>query len=172
MWPLGTVLSSRAVAKPPWRALLLQVDDPAWRVERGVLGRGLQRGVAGEAVGQGSVCQQALLREEGLCQVSLVAPFQFSWKVVRVPSEQLIPAPVQQDLVLRVTQEGVMLASWWGFHHRGRLSQSCCSDKSLAVLFFKSWAFGSEVSGPVGVSLGLKKLSQLKQYFKMKSCRF
>ena len=41
--------------------------------------------------------QQAVLPEEGLRQV---APVQVGGKVLRDPSEQLVPAPAQQDLVL------------------------------------------------------------------------
>jgi len=74
------------------------VDDPAGRVEWRVLGGRLERGLAGEAVGQGPVHQQAVLPEEGLRQV---ASIQLGGKVLGAPSEQLIPAPAQQDLVLQ-----------------------------------------------------------------------
>lgn len=74
------------------------MDDPAGRVERWVPGGGLERGLAGEAVGRGPVRQQAVLPEEGLRQV---APIQLGGKVLGAPSEQFVPAPAQQDLVLR-----------------------------------------------------------------------
>lgn len=44
--------------------------------------------------------QEALLPQKRLRQVSLGAPVQLRGKVLRASSEQLIPAPVQQDLVL------------------------------------------------------------------------
>lgn len=90
---------------PPCSALFLQVDDPARRVERWVLGGGVQGGVTGEAAGRGPVCQQTLLPKKRLCQVSVVAPIQLRRKVVGVPSKQLIPAPAQQNLVLRARPE-------------------------------------------------------------------
>lgn len=90
---------------PPCSALFLQVDDPARRVERRVLGGGVQGGVAGEAVGRGPACQQTLLPEQRLRQLSVVAPVQLRWKVVGVPSKQLVPAPAQQNLVLRARPE-------------------------------------------------------------------
>lgn len=73
------------------------MDDAARRVEGRVLGGGLQRGLAGEAVAGGAVRQQTLLPEERLRQVT---PFQLRQKVVGAPSEQLVPAAAQQDLVL------------------------------------------------------------------------
>lgn len=42
--------------------------------------------------------QQAVLPEEGLRQV---ASIQLGGKVLGAPSEQLVPAPAQQDLVLQ-----------------------------------------------------------------------
>ena len=74
------------------------MDDPARGVERGVLAGGLERGVAGEAVSWGPVRQQAPLPEERLRQV---APIQLRRQVLGVPSKELVPAPAQQDLVLR-----------------------------------------------------------------------
>lgn len=74
------------------------MDDPARRVERRVPGGGLKRGLAGEAVGRGPVGQQAMLPEEGLRQAT---PVQLGGKVLGAPSEQFVPAPAQQNLVLR-----------------------------------------------------------------------
>ena len=74
------------------------MDDPARRVERRVPGGGLKRGLAGEAVGRGPVGQQAVLPEEGLRQAT---PVQLGGKVLGAPSEQFVPAPAQQNLVLR-----------------------------------------------------------------------
>jgi hypothetical protein len=94
---------------PPCGALLLQVDDPAGRVQRWVLGARVQGGVTGEAVGWGLLCQQTLLPQKRLRQGPLAAPVQLSWQVSGVPAKQLIPAAMQQDLVLRVrpkTTEG------------------------------------------------------------------
>lgn len=93
-------LCPRCPHSPPCSAFFLQVDDSARRVERGVLGGRLQGGVAGEAVGRGPVRQEALLPQKRLRQVSLGTPVQLRGKVIRASSEQLIPAPVQQDLVL------------------------------------------------------------------------
>lgn len=75
------------------------MDDPARRVERGVLGGGPQGRVIG-SVSWGLACQQALLPEKWQGQVAVVAPVQLCWKVIGVPSKQPVPAAAQQNLVL------------------------------------------------------------------------
>lgn len=129
------------------------MDDPARRVERGVLGGGPRGGVAG-SVSRGLVCQQALLPEEGQGQVPVVVPAQLCGQVICAPSEQLEPAAAQQDLVL----EGRPRAASWLLRRpwpgAGEGGAALRADRRLAVVF-QSNLRSMEARGPkLGCLLG------------------
>lgn len=141
------------------------MDDSAGRVERGVLGGGLQGGVAGEAVGRGPVRQEALLPQKRLRQVSLGAPVQLRGKVLRASSEQLIPAPVQQDLVLADRPEK---AACWSLGPRPlKLVLGDSDPQSSDRPSLNRGSYGRECQGPQLLCLlGREATSDRKQYEK------
>lgn len=143
----------------------------------GVLGGGLQGGVAGEAVCRGPVRQQALLPQKRLRQVSLGAPVQLCWKVVRVASEQLIPAPAQQDLVLRAEQEGRCLLPGPSRATQTSDHSTCCgtvtSELKCLPGLFKPRVLGAWTSvARTPVSLAQRSHIKLEATVKTTSYRF
>lgn len=144
------------------------MDDPARKVERGVLGGGLQGGVVG-SVSWGLVCQQALLPEKWQGQVSVVAPVQLCWKVICVPSKQPVPAAAQQNLVLKgESREAAFLLLGLPSPELGRREQLSERGQVPRVVF-QSDLRSVEATGPkLGCLLG-KEAIILEAIFKNQS---